>query len=204
MQRPGRGRDQFWVQGANEAGRTSKRCGNDAPWKPWKSQKQQRLFHCFHRAWKSGQKPKRRISTFPQRRRRDLSIKQNTKPRPKTQSPQQELSTLLRTGTFYFALKYHILYILLRNMRWPNRAPSTPGWKHRRLRRWGNRADLIRRLPLRLPTGFLWRGRVAVELEAYLCFASPIQRNCCDCSRPKCTRTRQQYCTTRSSIDFGR
>ena len=35
-----------------------------------KLQRQKRVFPSFLRAWKSGKKPKRRISTFPQRRRR--------------------------------------------------------------------------------------------------------------------------------------
>ena len=35
-----------------------------------KLKNQKRVFHSFHRAWKSGKKQNRRISTFPPRRRR--------------------------------------------------------------------------------------------------------------------------------------
>jgi hypothetical protein len=40
------------------------------PGKRGKLKNQKRVFHPFHRAWKSGIKQKRRISTFPPRRRR--------------------------------------------------------------------------------------------------------------------------------------
>jgi len=39
-----------------------------------KLKNQRRLFHSFHRAWKSGQNQNCRISTFPPRRRRLLSL----------------------------------------------------------------------------------------------------------------------------------
>src|SRR5215472_950189 len=49
-----------------------------------KLQKQRRVSHASLRAWKSGEKQKRRIPTFPQRRRRreldDSGGEENTKP----------------------------------------------------------------------------------------------------------------------------
>ena len=48
-----------------------------------KLQKQKRVSHASLRAWKSGEKQKRRIPTFPQRRRRggyDPGGEENTKP----------------------------------------------------------------------------------------------------------------------------
>jgi len=45
-----------------------------------------RVSHSFHRAWKSGQKQKRRISTFPPRRRRLYIItKEQNEPENKFQ-----------------------------------------------------------------------------------------------------------------------
>src|SRR5580700_6756428 len=53
--------------------------------KSGKLQKQKRVSHAFLRAWKSGEKQKRRIPTFPQRRRRRAGSesegrRKNTKP----------------------------------------------------------------------------------------------------------------------------
>ena len=53
---------------ALRARRDEKRGGNAAPWKEWKTPK--RVSLSFHRAWKSGQKQRHRIPTFPPRRRR--------------------------------------------------------------------------------------------------------------------------------------
>jgi len=83
--RESRGGDERTVRvAALRAQRDEERRGNDAPWKAWKTQK--RVSHSFHRAWKSGQKQKRRISTFPPRRRRLYIItKEQNEPENKFQ-----------------------------------------------------------------------------------------------------------------------
>ena len=54
------------------------------PGKRGKLQKPKRVFHSFHRAWKSGQKQRRRISTFPPRRRLLYLTKKGQKNEAKT------------------------------------------------------------------------------------------------------------------------
>src|SRR5215471_5570687 len=67
-----------------------------------KLQKQRRVSHASLRAWKSGEKQKRRIPTFPQRRRRreldDSGGEENTKPDRSLAKKSGQLD-VLRTGT---------------------------------------------------------------------------------------------------------
>src|SRR5579863_8084476 len=70
--------------------------------KSGKLQKQKRVSHAFLRAWKSGEKQKRRIPTFPQRRRRRAGSesegrRKNTKPDRSLAKKSGHLD-VLRTG----------------------------------------------------------------------------------------------------------
>src|SRR5215472_10984731 len=71
-----------------------------------KLQKQRRVSHASLRAWKSGEKQKRRIPTFPQRRRRreldDSGGEENTKPDRSLAKKSGQLD-VLRTSKFSIA-----------------------------------------------------------------------------------------------------
>ena len=57
-----------------EEKRKAKRCGNDAPRKAWKTQRTKASFPRFPPRLEIRPKPKRRIPTFPQRRRRRVTF----------------------------------------------------------------------------------------------------------------------------------